>query len=93
MVSLVEGGKTPLVPADELGALGYKLITFSTTLGRAAARAMQRVLADIQATGSTTALLDQMLTVRERNELLGLPAARDLERRFLPALETQGDSP
>jgi 2-methylisocitrate lyase-like PEP mutase family enzyme len=85
VVSLVEGGKTPLLPADELGALGYKVVAFSTTLGRAAAWTMQRALAEIKAAGTTAGLLDQMITPQQRNQLLGLDAVRELERRFLPA--------
>lgn len=85
MVNIVEGGKTPLLSAAELGAMGYKLITFSNSLSRTAARAMQAVLREIGEKGTTEAFLDGMISFDERNEILGLARVYELERRFLSA--------
>ncbi len=84
MVNMVEGGKTPLLGVDELAAMGYKLITFSNSVSRTAAWAMQQVLRAIREQGSTDAFLDRMMSFEERNQLLGLDRAYELERRFLP---------
>jgi methylisocitrate lyase len=84
MVNVVEGGKTPLLSVDELAAMGYKLITFSNSVSRAAGWAMQQVLREIKEKGTTAAFLERMMSFTERNRILGLDRVYELERRFLP---------
>lgn len=85
IANMVEGGKTPLVPAAELGRLGYKLILYANTALRLAAFAVQRGLRELRAAGSTQPLLDRMLTWEERQALVRLDETdryeRDLARR------------
>jgi 2-methylisocitrate lyase-like PEP mutase family enzyme len=45
LVNLLEGGKTPVLPAAELEALGFKLAAYPLTLLNASVVAMQRALA------------------------------------------------
>ncbi len=84
MVSLVEGGKTPLLGVDELAALGYKIVCFSTTLSRVVGKAMQEALAVIKAQGTTASIMDRLISVEERNEILDLEWVRELEQEYLP---------
>ena len=48
MANMVEGGKTPLLPADELADLGYRIAAYPLTLLSSAVQAMQEALAALQ---------------------------------------------
>lgn len=81
--NMVEGGKTPLLPASELEAMGYKLVIHANTLLRVAAKAVQEALAVLKRDGWTKNLLDHMIAWEERQRIVGLPAYEELEQRFL----------
>jgi len=83
LVNMAEGGKTPLLPAHELEALGFRILIFPGSLYRAAVPAMQRVLQEIRQAGTTQGMLDQLLSFEGRNQITGLARYYDLERRFL----------
>jgi 2-methylisocitrate lyase-like PEP mutase family enzyme len=83
MVNLVEGGKTPLVSVDNLGKLGFSLITFSGSLQKTAIKAMQEMLTALLRTGEVTEFYpSRMISLEERSEILGLPQYFELERRY-----------
>jgi len=71
MANMVEGGKTPLLPAAELERLGYKFVIFPNALVRLFARQGAALLKTLRAAGTTAALLEDMLSFDELNELLG----------------------
>ena len=70
VANMVEGGRTPLLPADELQALGYALVIHPNALARRFARAGLQLLGELKARGSTAHLLDDMLLFEEFNALL-----------------------
>lgn len=80
MANMVEFGKTPLLPAEELGALGYSLVIHPGTLTRSLVRAAREVLAELLATGSAVRLLDRMASFDDVNALVGLPEATRWEQ-------------
>lgn len=85
LVNLVEGGKTPLVPVGELETMGFKVVSFSGSLQRAALRAMGEVLDVLKKEQSVASLYPgRVASLGERSDLLGLPAFYELERRFFP---------
>ena len=71
LINMFEGGKTPLVPLDRLGALGYRIVIIPSDLQRAAIRAMQDVLAAIRRDGNSRTLADRMATFAEREAIVG----------------------
>ena len=71
LINMFEGGKTPLVPARQLEALGYHLVIIPSDTQRAAIKAMQRVLAAIARDGSSAALRGDMVSFKERETLIG----------------------
>jgi len=85
MANMVEGGSTPLCAAAELDAMGYRLVIFPGAAVRMAAAAITKLMAALKQDGTTAGLLDQMLSFRELNDLLGLETYRQIEERFLPA--------
>ena len=84
VANMVEGGKTPMVAASDLEALGYSLVLFPNSLTRAFARAGRDVMRELRAAGSTAAVLDQMVSFDELNDMTGLASLSALEAEFVP---------
>ncbi len=83
LANMVEGGRTPLLPVNELAALGYKLVIFPTASTYTMARAMTSLMESLRETGTTAGMMAQMVTFTEFNELIGLPAIRELESTYV----------
>jgi 2,3-dimethylmalate lyase len=84
LANMVEGGRTPLYDAGELQKLGYQLVIFPTSSTYITAMAVTKVMQELKRSGTTKALLDQMIPFEQFNELVGLPAVRELEAAYLP---------
>ena len=67
MANMLEGGITPLLSTERLGAMGYALAAYPLTLLSTAAFAMRQALVDLQ-TGNTP---EQMLSFEEMKRLVG----------------------
>lgn len=83
LINMFWGGKTPLVPAEQLATLGYRLMIVPSDLQRAAIRAMQRAAAAIRQDGNTAAMADEMVSFAEREDVIGKPEIEALQKRFL----------
>lgn len=70
LINMFYGGKTPLVPIEELSALGYQLAIIPSDLQRAAIHAMQKALAQIRQTGDSSALASELTSFKEREEIV-----------------------
>ena len=90
--NMVEGGKTPVVPYQELYKMGFKLINYSGTLQRTAIKAMLDVSELLMREGhAASAYPARMCNIAERSELLGLAEFYQLEERLYgPLMETEG---
>ncbi len=73
LANMVEGGKTPILPAAELQALGYRLAIFPGGTVRALSHALQGYLASLHRHGTTEPYWPQMLQFDGLNQLLGTP--------------------
>jgi 2-methylisocitrate lyase-like PEP mutase family enzyme len=82
IANMVEGGRTPLVGAAELRALGFKLVIYANMVLRTSAKAIQASLAHLHATGDTRGILEQMITMEERGRITRKPLLDSLEKRF-----------
>ena len=83
LVNMFHGGKTPLVPAQRLEALGYRLMIVPSDLQRAAIGAMQRAARLLRERGDTAPLAGEMAGFAERDAIVGLAEVQSLERRYL----------
>ena len=81
-IDLVEGGRIPLLPVDELSDVGYRLIIYPNPVTRAVAHAGRRVLQALAATGSTASVLDSVTPFDDLQDLLGLGELVALETRL-----------
>jgi len=70
LMNMFYGGKTPLVPLDELAALGYQLVIIPSDLQRAAIHAMQRTLTQIKLAGDSSALAQSLTSFQEREQIV-----------------------
>jgi carboxyvinyl-carboxyphosphonate phosphorylmutase len=84
LANMVEGGQTPLLPARDLQALGFRLVIFPNALTRRIVFAARELLATLRADGTTAGLLDRMADFTELNRALGIERYRELEARYLP---------
>jgi carboxyvinyl-carboxyphosphonate phosphorylmutase len=82
VANMVKGGKTPLLSAAELEALGYKLAIFASDVQRAAIYGMREVLKVLQRDG-TPAGFTQTIDFPERDAIIGIADTQRLEERFL----------
>jgi len=85
LVNVFEGGKTPMVPASELEAMGFRLGIYPSQTHRAAIRAAQRVLAVLKADGDTHRIEAELATFQEREDAVGTARWRALEEQYLRA--------
>ena len=73
MANMVEGGKTPIVPAAELEKIGFSFVIFPGGIVRAIAKAAQEFYATIKADGTTDAFRPKMFDFNALNGLIGTP--------------------
>jgi 2-methylisocitrate lyase-like PEP mutase family enzyme len=71
LMNMFHGGKTPLVSATVLKDLGYQIVIVPSDLQRAAIHGMNRVLAAIKRDGDSGAMIEQMASFKEREEIVG----------------------
>ena len=83
LANMVEGGRTPFLPVEELERLGYDLVIFPTASTYLAAKALTRLMNVLKETGTTASLLEEMITFEEFNELIGLTKIRELENIYV----------
>ncbi len=65
MANMTEFGRGPLIPFDDLAALGYRAAIYPLTAFRAAMKAAEDTLAHLKARGTQGDLLDRMQTRAE----------------------------
>lgn len=82
LANMVEGGKSPLLPAAELQQLGFALAIFPGAMVRVQTFAAQRYLETLKRDGTTSALLGDMLHFEALNQLLGTEAWLERGKRY-----------
>jgi len=78
MANLIEGGKTPLLPPQQLEAIGYKIAVYPLTLLNVSIQAMRAALASLR----TSQRLDGMMNFEELKKAVGFPAYYAEEARY-----------
>ena len=73
MANMVEGGKTPPLPAAELEAIGFALVIFPGGIVRALAHHAAGYYASLAANGTTEPFRNQMLDFDGLNRVIGTP--------------------
>jgi len=82
LCNMVIGGKTPLLPRDELAAAGYAAICYANAALQASMLAMQQVLGHLYRHGSIDGAEDQLMMFAERQQVLDGAGFKVLEQRY-----------
>jgi len=82
LANMVEGGKTPVQDAGELGRRGFRIVIFPGGTARAVAFTLQRYYQSLMAHGTTVPMKESMLDFDQLNALIGTPELLALGRRY-----------
>lgn len=77
-----ESGKTPLLPLEEIHALGFKLVIFPVSMLFAATQALLDLLEALKQGQTSLAFAERMVTFSQFTDQIGLPEIQALERRY-----------
>lgn len=87
LANMVEFGKTPLLPAAQLGDLGFSVVITPGSITRVTTRAAEEMLTELKTAGTTEALLGRMKSFGAVNDMLGLPEANAWEAEIAARVE------
>ena len=73
LANMVEGGKTPVTAAGELGKIGFRIVIFPGGTARAVAHTLQRYYSSLRAHETTAPERERMLDFDQLNALIGTP--------------------
>jgi 2-methylisocitrate lyase-like PEP mutase family enzyme len=82
VANMLEGGKTPVLPRQQLADMGFQLILYPLTALYAAARAIGELYAKLRADGTTLGEEHRLMTFAEFNALIGVEEKYALAERF-----------
>jgi len=82
LANMVEGGKTPIQSAQELGSKGFRIVIFPGGTARAVAFTLQKYYSSLHMHQTTAPMQDQMLDFDQLNELIGTPELLALGQRY-----------
>jgi len=91
IVNLTESGRTPILPLEEIGAMGFAIVLYPTAALRLAGRLICDLYADIRDAGSTSAWQPQMMSLDEMNSLLGQDRVNELETAVIAQVPSTDD--
>jgi len=83
MANMIEGGRTPLLSAAELQAVGYSVVAYPCGSVFTAVKALQNWAHQLIEHGTTAGFFDHMLTFDEYFEFIGASAIREREKQFI----------
>ena len=83
LANMVEGGRTPFLPVQDLQGLGYDLVIFPTASTYLVTKALTRLMTVLKDTGTTASLIPEMITFEEFNDLIGLTKIREIESMYV----------
>ena len=82
LANMVEGGKTPTLPAAELEALGFAIVIFPGAIVRALGFMASEFYGSLATNGSNEPYRNRMLDFNGINELIGTPEMMALGKRY-----------
>jgi 2,3-dimethylmalate lyase len=81
LANMVNGGRTPMLPAKRLAEIGFSIAIFPAVGFLATAAALETAYADLRDTG-TTSPHTPMYSFDKFNRLIGFPEIWDFEKRY-----------
>jgi len=81
LANMVEGGRTPVLPAARLGELGYAMAIYPVAGLLAAAAALDAAYRELRATGTTLGMRDKLYPFEEMTKVMGFEAVWEFDRQ------------
>ena len=81
LANMVEGGRTPILPAERLREIGYAIAIYPAIGFLAAAAALEEAYALLKQTGDSNAI-GESYGFKRMTELMGFPEVWDFEKRW-----------
>jgi 2-methylisocitrate lyase-like PEP mutase family enzyme len=82
LANMVEGGKTPILSADELGKFGFKIVIFPGGTARAVSHTLQGYYGSLKKYQTTAPWRDNMLDFDQLNALIETPELLALGKKY-----------
>lgn len=82
LANMVEGGKTPVLSAQELGRVGFRIVIYPGGTARAVGHTLQRYYGTLKKDGTTAALRGEMLDFDGLNAVIGTPELLAAGKRY-----------
>ena len=82
LANMAEGGKSPMLSANELRQMGYKIVIFPVGLLFAASQAMYRLSQEIKEKGTNRDAFDHMWTFKQFTDFIGVPKCNALSEKY-----------
>jgi 2-methylisocitrate lyase-like PEP mutase family enzyme len=81
LANMVNGGRTPMLPAGKLEALGFSIAIYPAVGFLSAGEALRRAYTDLKQNGTTTSAVP-MYSFSDFNKLIGFEDVWEFERRY-----------
>jgi 2-methylisocitrate lyase-like PEP mutase family enzyme len=82
LCNMVIGGKTPLLPREELAQAGYAVVCYANAALQASMLAMQQAMQHLAEHGSIKGFEEKLMMFAERQEALDANHFKELEKRY-----------
>ncbi len=82
LYNFVETGKSPLIPAPELEQLGFKVVIFPASALLTVCRAVTDLMQQLRELGTTSHLLDRMVSLEDCFNIVGLTEMLSLDASY-----------
>jgi 2-methylisocitrate lyase-like PEP mutase family enzyme len=90
IVNMVVGGKTPIVDASELSAMGFATVLYANAALQGAILGMQNALRELKERGRLDESSAALVSFAERQRLVRKPLGDELERKYAGKSEDDG---
>ena len=82
VANMIEGGKTPLIPAKELEQMGFSLVFWACSAVYTISKALYVLFGNLAQDGTTEKSLDRMIEFSQFNSMIGLDTYKEYERKY-----------
>ena len=80
--NMIEGGKTPIIPAKELEQMGYSMVFWACSAVYTVSKALYDLFTGLKENGTTDATVSNMIEFGRFNHFIGLDHYKELERKY-----------
>ena len=83
LYNFVETGKSPLLSASDLESIGFKIVIFPASNLLLVTATIQKLMAELKEKGTTIGMMEQMVSLQECFELMGLSEMLAVDAKHL----------